>query len=397
MADSEQDRQIVVASDQMRLVRPELGDRTVLEERANPRLGLTLLPFGDIDAVGDRLTRRRTAEPSDAEPPPQTRPQTRPQTTPPATGVDRLLGELRALFEHRYAGWSPTLGKNRTLSGVQFEPYTHGGFDKPTPTGPQAPPAAAAPLPTRRVRVGLFDTRLAPHSRLTGRYLTGDGALIAPVPAGRQRQWWEGHSTFIAGIIERLAPTVVLDVRTALRPAAPDGADSGSAADRNWTMPLWDFAARLGDYQDAGVSVINLSVGLATVDNKPPLVLERAIAQLTPDVVVVAAAGNPGSAPLSDEQRRRERMPDRGAALFPAALDNVLAVGAWDGEVPAEFNPVDHHTGGVAPWIDVLAPGVEITSTYLGESGGEKVLVRDSAGVEETVEFSGWASWSARP
>jgi hypothetical protein len=55
----------------------------------------------------------------------------------------------------------PTLGKNRTLSGVQFKPYTH-GFDRPTLPGRRHGILAAhADRALSRVSVGLFDTVLA--------------------------------------------------------------------------------------------------------------------------------------------------------------------------------------------------------------------------------------------
>jgi membrane-anchored mycosin MYCP len=376
----EQDRQIVVASDQLRVVGAELGQAQVEAEATNARLGLTLVTLRDVAAAARALAQRRSAE--------------FPQAVPPATSteLDRVLAELRCLCEERYTGWHPTVGKNRTLTGVQFKPYTNGGFDKPTPAAAPAPSGAAGTRATARVRVGLFDTRLAPHPQLTGRFLADDDALLAPVPPGRLRLWWEGHATFIAGIVRRAAPTAVLDVRTALRRGvSPSG---GDVADEHWTLPVWDFASTLADYQDAGVSVINLSVGLSTEDGRPPLVLERAVAQLTPGTIVVAAAGNHGSEHLTDEKRKAEGLPTRGAPLFPAALDNVLAVGALDGKVAAEFNPRGAGGVGLAPWIDVCAPGVDTVSSYLGDNGGEKVLVRDVAGREEIVEFTGWASWS---
>ena len=183
----------------------------------------------------------------------------------------------------------PTLGKNRTLSGVQFKPYTH-GFDRPTlPARRDGGPVAragrgAVPRLGRAVR-----HRLAPHRQLTGSYLADPDTLVGPVEHdGGERLWWEGHATFIAGIIRRHAPSAVLDVRTALRRVP------GGSGDERWTMPLWDFADLLADYQDAGVAVLNLSVGVSTDDGRAPLVLERAIAQLTPSMVVVAAAGNHG-------------------------------------------------------------------------------------------------------
>jgi Subtilase family len=405
---TEQDRQIVVATDHLRVVGAELGQDQVEKAATNGRLGLTLVTVRDVAHAGATLAKRRATEFPQAEPPEvstaldralaQCRAADTEQIPPPepSSYLDRVLAELRCLCEQRYTGWHPTVGKNRTLTGVQFKPYTNGA-DKPTP----APgPTATGPVDGsgERVRVGLFDTRLAPHPLLTGRFLADDGALLGPVAAGRQRLWWQGHATFIAGIVRRRAPSAVLDVRAALRPGADPSASGAGAADvtgdEHWALPVWDFASTLAAYQDAGVAVINLSVGLCTEDGRAPLVLERAIAQLTPSTIVVAAAGNHGSPDVSEEKREEVGLPARGAPLFPAALDNVLAVGALNGDVAADFNPCGAGGTGLAPWIDVCAPGVDTVSSYLGDGGGEKVLVRDVVGNEEIVDFAGWASWS---
>jgi subtilisin family serine protease len=208
--------------------------------------------------------------------------------------------------------------------------------------------------------------------------------------AGQERQWWEGHSTFISGIVLSLAPAADLDVRTALAP--------GKTAADGWTMPLWTLAERLADYRDSGVQVLNLSLGCSTADGESPMVLERAIAQLTPNMAVVAAAGNHGTDKLRDAEREDQGMPRRAAPLFPAALDGVLAVGAVDAAGRnAPFNPIDgQDPSKPAPWIDVFAPGVEITSTYLDETCDQRVMVpRDGApGTFDTVSFEGYAKWS---
>ena len=370
--------QIVVATDHLDLVGRELGSGAIVSTVPNSRLGLTLVTLADPAAAGRMLEQRRIAEFPDA-PAPEV-----------GEDPDRVLAELRLLSERRYCGWVPTLGKNRTLDGVEFKPYTH-GFDKPTPARRPEPVTGRAEVHGEKVRVGLFDTRIAAHEQLEGSYLAGPDAMVTPPAQGRPRLWWEGHATFIAGIIRRHAPSAVLDVRTALL-REPDGPQE------RWTMPLWTFAERLAEYQDAGVEVLNLSVGVATGDGRPPLVLQRAIAQLTPSMVIVAAAGNHGMGGLSDEERTKAGLPARGAALFPAALDDVLAVGALDGTRPgrvdAGFTPRGAHETETAPWIDVFAPGVETVSTYLGDADRESVLVRDAGGHEELVDFDGWASWS---
>jgi len=370
MAADERECQIVVATEHLDLVGRELG-AGMRVAADNARLGLTLVTLANAAETGRALAARRRADYGGQEPEVD-------------SDLDRVLTELRLWSAHRYAGWMPTLGKNRTLSGVQFKPYTH-GFDRPTlPAAGTVAPLPKSDHTLSRVSVGLFDTVLAPHRQLTGSYLADPDTLVGPIDDdGGERLWWEGHSTFIAGIIRRHAPSAVLDVRTALRRVP------GGSGDERWSMPLWDFADLLADYQDAGVAVLNLSVGVATDDGRPPLVLERAIAQLTPSMVVVAAAGNHGEPHAATDGR-----PAPNAALFPAALDNVIAVGALDGTGAAAFTPRGAGQADTAPWINVFAPGVDVVSTYLGDGVPERVLVENADGSRSPVEFCGWAAWS---
>ncbi|WP_448623609.1 S8 family peptidase [Geodermatophilus sp. URMC 64] len=382
MGSEADDRQIVVASEHLEMVLSLLGERAEdrAQRRSDARLGLTLIQLADVATAVQHLDEERERA---GIPAPR-------YLVEDPTPLDRVLATLREITEARYAGWAPTMGKNRIMTGVQFKPYSNaGGFTQPTKV--DKPPAAFRSLSRnhRRVRVGILDTRLEPHSRLAGRCLTDPGALARPRP-GQERQWWEGHATFIAGIVLRLAPTADLDVRTALTP--------GRRPTDGWTMPLWTLAERLADYRDSGVEVLNLSLGCSTVDGKAPMVLERVIAQLTPNMAVICAAGNHGSEKPDGHERAKQGLPARGAPLFPAALDGVLAVGAEDSAGRgASFNPVDmKDPSRPAPWIDVLAPGVEVVSTYLDENGDQKVQVpRDTDGEEfDTVSFGGFANWS---
>lgn len=378
--------QIVVATGHVPLVLASLGVEPEAVEH-NARLGLTLVELtADLDGIAAKLI---------DEVPEQERTTVTAPYREPSTPLDRLLTNLRGLYEFRYSGWTPTMGKNRTLTGIQFLPYASaGGFDRPEPVDPPIKDGAkrgtrkAARL--RRVRVGLMDTRLVPHSRIEGRYLVDTDALDRR--AKREvREGWRGHATFIANMVLNEAPTAELDVRTALRREQGEGRGGG-----RWTMPLWRFAECLAEYEDSGVQVLNLSLGLSTGDGKPPLVLERAIASLTSNMVVVAAAGNHGTGRLTDDERKHRRIPERKAVLFPAALDGVLSVGALDAEEKvAEFNPRGVADEEVAPWIDLFAPGTDIISTYLGEDTSEKVLVplKEELG-EERLTFTGWAKWT---
>lgn len=357
--------QVVVATEHLRMVLGELGEGLGTAVAENRRLGLTLVALANPHESLTRLTG---------------------QVADDATVLDGVLRGLRTLFEARHAGWVPTMGKNRTLTGIQFKPYSNGGgFERPEP-------AAAIPLDAAagaEVKVGLLDTRIVEHPAFDKRYTLAADALAVPADPAHPRFWWEGHATFIAGLILRAAPTAHLDVRTALQRSP------GVDASVEWTMPLWDFAERLGGYQESGVQVLNLSLGVSTADGKPPLVLERAIARLTENMVVVAAAGNHGTDRLAAEVRDREQLPVRNAAMFPAALDGVVAVGAKDGDAAAEFNPKGADGQVVAPWIDVFESGVNVASTYLGDAGPEQVLVPgDRQEPPQSEVFTGWATWS---
>jgi membrane-anchored mycosin MYCP len=371
------DQHIVVADEHLDMVLGLLG-RGATPEKTDARLGLTLVRLDDVRALADHVEGIRRQQQGAKEP------------EHVYGDLDRVLGNLRAITQARYAGWSPTMGKNRILTGVQFKPYSNaGGFTRPTKPDKVPDEYPAAARSEDRVRVGILDTRLDPHTRLGGRCLTDPDALTRP-QRGQERQWWEGHATFIAGIVLSLAPAADLDVRTALVPGNGPGA--------GWTMPLWTLAERLADYRDSGVQVLNLSLGCSTADGQAPMVLERAIAQLTPTMAVVAAAGNHGTDKLDDADREEQALPERAAPLFPAALDGVLAVGAVDAAgKSASFNPIDGtDPDKPAPWIDVFAPGVEITSTYLGETGDQHVLVPndDRPVTYEKVAFEGYANWS---
>src|SRR4051812_19452102 len=150
------DQHIVVADEHLGMVLALLGTGAT-PEKTDARLGLTLVQLDDVHDLAQRLEQARKKEPGAREP------------GHVHGALDRVLGNVRAITQARYAGWSPTMGKNRILAGVQFKPYTSaGGFTAPTRPAPdEIPPAYTAdPRSGRRVRVGILDTRLDPHTRL---------------------------------------------------------------------------------------------------------------------------------------------------------------------------------------------------------------------------------------
>jgi membrane-anchored mycosin MYCP len=274
----------------------------------------------------------------------------------PAHSIASALPEMEEYFADRYAGWTPTLGKNRivgrVLGGGQL---SWGGDGEPTPAeAPTSWPWSRGGA-GREARVVILDTAAASQSPLTGNWLTRysdtfDVAADNPVPAG--------HATFVAGLVLSKAPAATVEVRRVL--------------DRDGQASAWDVATAIVDAGRSGADVINLSLVCYTEDGRPPLAMSQAISRLDPEIVVIAAAGNHGDHPQAEVRRR---------PTWPAALPNVVAVGACDAEGrTASFTPRD------VPWIDVLADGVEVVSTYLdGAAGADR---------ESLTTFPGWAAWS---
>ncbi|WP_129337109.1 S8/S53 family peptidase [Cellulomonas endophytica] len=312
---------------------------------------------------------------------------------PAADPTVAVLARLRAHCADRYAGWVPTLGRNRLVGHVTGGGGTvsHGGGPAPVPARPPARGLAArgvAPGAGAGLTVGVLDTALVPHPALTGAVLGRvPEDVVAPGTAHRTaRPHAAGHATFVAGLVLRQAPGATVRVRRVLD-------DEGRALS-------WDVANAVVALGRSGVQVLNLSLVCTTEDGRPPLGLAAAVDRLDPDVLVVACAGNhgaagdgdgdgpvggpggPGGPPPASDARRRP--------AWPAALDDVVAVGAArrpaarrgpgggrGAPVPSPFTPPD------APWIDVLADGEDLVSTYL--SGP------DPAG---GAPFRGWARWS---
>jgi subtilisin family serine protease len=84
------------------------------------------------------------------------------------------------------------------------------------------------------------------------------------------------------------------------------------------------------------------------------------------DSLVVAAAGNDATCRL----------------YYPAALPNVIGVGALDSGGRAAFS-------NFGPWVDACAPAVDVVSTFFMEYDD---IVDEASGLVN--EYRGWAAWS---
>lgn len=179
-----------------------------------------------------------------------------------------------------------------------------------------------------------------------------------------------GHGTFIAGIIERMAPGAHIKLKRMLSTfGVGDDATIGEYLD---SIPVDDLP-----------NIINLSFGSYTEDDEPPVVISEAIRGLIDKgdqrrkdcpgfqgPYIVASAGNSASCRKS----------------WPAALPEVISVGAICATGPAPFS-------NFGPWVKACAPGVDIVSKFFfrdDPTDPPAPIPVDADG----AHFHGWAKWS---
>ena len=281
--------------------------------------------------------------------------------------LNDVLTMVRTACSFRHRGWVPTIGKNRVMNGIGGEggqvsggggQVSGGGGGFPSPSdGPIQPEAVA--YGGAGVRIGVLDTPLVWNRAWGGNVRSLDPSLpstdraLEPSATPESYSYDVGHANFVASLIAAQAPEADIGVLGTLR--------SGDAS-----ATAWDVARAMVSFLDRDVAILNLSLGCYTDDNQPPLLMQRAIQIMTPRLLVVAAAGN-------------HRQPTRPRPFWPAALDDVIAVGAYgDDYRPAPFTP---H----APWVDVVAPGVDIVTNYFDGC----VAVEDG----KPKQFTRYAKW----
>lgn len=279
----------------------------------------------------------------------------------PRGDLEQFLWGFRGLMAAKCGGWMPTLAKNRLVGRVHgVGNISHGSGDDPKPFKPDPPLANRATGPGRGVRVGVLDTQLYPQDWLAG----GWAARYSDTLSDDAPLFSAGHATFVAGLILMQAPGATVEVRQVL------GSDG--------TADSWTVAQKIVLFGRSGLDVLNLSFLCHSADGQPPTVLSAAIDRLDPELVVVAAAGNHGD--LRDANNELLPQTERVKPAWPAAFDDVTAVGACDRQGRrAAFTPP-------APWIDLYAPGIQVGSTFLASA-------RSNAGAEPT-SFGGYARWS---
>jgi len=282
-----------------------------------------------------------------------------------AFDIQSVLQSLRLAFAKENAGWYPTMGKNRALADniIEGGSMIYGGTRKPgVIQGDQLSKLeerwdgqgnGRPSEPGSRVRIGLVDTKILAGPPLVGALRGRYKDMLSP--DGQTAR--AGHATFVAGLILSVAPGATIEVRGIL--------DNKGQADS------WDAAKAIVELGSSGVDVLNLSFGCLTGDGQPPLALATAVDLVDPQTVIVAAAGN------HDPNGRRSVTIDTRqiaditqCASYPAALDNVIAVGSAKGQQVEDYSP---H----GDWVDAYADGTDVTSTFL-----------------KTLGYKGFAAWT---
>lgn len=179
-----------------------------------------------------------------------------------------------------------------------------------------------------------------------------------------------GHGTFIAGIIEGLAPGCRLGVGRVLG-SYGDGstADIAAYVDRliaDGGLHVGGTSPDAYEVELAG-AIVNLSFGgYAASDMHLLAAMVRRLQHQ--GAVVVASAGNDGCC----------------RPTYPAALPGVVGVGALGPCGPAPFT---NH----GPWVRACAPGSDIVNSLFLDWNGS---VQPLDGGPDPDDFEGWARWS---
>ena len=258
-------------------------------------------------------------------------------------------------------------------------PYRSNPYDAILQTS-SAIPAPGREFPDRKLagpgthpRVSVLDTGLANEGQLPG--LLGDESASDRISGDPDRpdsdligaagvtwakdNWLDpvaGHGTFIAGIVEQLAPGCTIHVQHAV-------SGLGDAIESDVTQKILALAALPeADRPD----ILSLSFGGTA--QAPARALRSAIRKARhAGIVIVASAGNDGSC----------------TPQYPAAYDGVIAVGALGPDGPTPWT-------NYGDWVDACARGADVVSSFFADFDGPVPRVN----TVDPDRFEGWATWS---
>jgi hypothetical protein len=169
-----------------------------------------------------------------------------------------------------------------------------------------------------------------------------------------------GHGTFIAGLVQLLAPGQDLRVHRVLT-SFGDGDVAGIIARLNGLVTSAPLNAH---------SIVNLSFG--GYADKDMALLARCIRRVRQrtKAVFVASAGNDGVDRLS----------------YPACLPGVVSVGALDQYGPAPYT-------NYGSWVRACAPGTDLVSAFYRHYNGAMPVPKVPGG-SDPDHFESWARWT---
>lgn len=269
---------------------------------------------------------------------------------PPEMNVPQVSGRLRQVAA---GAAEPRIAPNYVFGAEQSRIPTPATPPSPTETelAPVTEPAGDFPVGVVDTGIVLQDGR--PHPYLDGhvRYAAADQDPLDADDDG----WldiYDGHGTFVAGLVLQQAPAATVQVRR--------GLDTGVNDDLAIAASIRGLAAD-------GVKLINLSFSSTADGYTYPLAVSEEIADLPLDVVVVAAAGNYG----------------RTRPVWPAAFKRVIAVGSVQGAELARSAWSNYGW-----WVDACADGDGVVGPFC--TFDERARHDE----DYAYRFTGWANWS---
>ena len=238
------------------------------------------------------------------------------------------------------------------------------GGPLPAPSPGSYQPGASPGTPAK---VAIIDTGISAESRADGwlRDIPRDGNVdpldSLPMPAGDGYLDFDaGHGTFVAGIVQHIAPDAEIKVYRAI------GSDG--------MAPEVQVACEMIRAVKDGAQILNLSLGCQTQDHVPPIAIRAALDVIGElereqgrEVLIVAAAGN-----------YADTIP-----CWPAAFRRVVSVAA----LASDLKPAHWSTRGF--WVTCSTIGLGLRSTYV--EGRESPLVDK---VPHDFGPDAWAVWS---
>jgi subtilisin family serine protease len=258
-------------------------------------------------------------------------------------------------------------------------PYRSNPYDAILQTS-SAIPAAGREFPPRDLdgpgthpRIAVLDTGLAKGKQLPGLLKSGnaskrisgdrdrpDSKLVVDAGVTWAKDNWldpvAGHGTFIAGIVEQLAPGCTIGVRHAI-------SGLGDAVESEVIAAILALASLPADERP---DILSLSFGGTAQGPAPALRSAIRKARLA-GIVIVASAGNDG---VCEPQ-------------YPAAYNGVIAVGALGPDGPTPWT-------NYGTWVDACARGADIVSSFFADFDGPEPRVN----TVDPDRFEGWATWS---